>query len=197
MVIMSTGHPLFLTDTTWHANAIQERNFKDYMASYHRGWQVADLHQLVRTGRGRTDTVEHHLPTLTTNSGKLWSKVHVKMNAWYHLYNCFQSLKTLVEINRLWNTEVHRRFLTPEEMLTSHCIPTTGKRAKASGSPKLDTRGVETKALVKAAGNAMSVPCMGAFILACIMCLETIPWVVTIHRCKFMWQILLTVISCW
>ena len=42
-----------------------------------REWQVADLNQLVRTGRARFNTVEGHLPTLTTNSGKLWSKVLV------------------------------------------------------------------------------------------------------------------------
>ena len=53
----------------------KERNRKDYMSCHGRDWEVADLNQLVRTGRGRTETVEGHLPTLTTNSGKLWSKV--------------------------------------------------------------------------------------------------------------------------
>lgn len=52
----------------------KENNLKDYHASGGE-WDVADLVQLVRTGRGRTNTVEGHLPTLTTNSAKLWSKV--------------------------------------------------------------------------------------------------------------------------
>ena len=39
---------------------------------------VADLAQLVCNGRGRTETADGALPTLTTNSGRLWSKASIK-----------------------------------------------------------------------------------------------------------------------
>lgn len=68
--------------------------------------------------------------------------------------------------------EVHRRFLTPLEMMASHCLPTSGMQARASGSPMLKVENCSDTALAKAAGNAMSVPCVGAFILASIMCIE-------------------------
>ena len=58
----------------------EERNKADYLNKYRDGWQLADLCQLARNGRGRTETVEGHLPTLTTNSARLWSKVHVFRN---------------------------------------------------------------------------------------------------------------------
>ena len=78
-----------------------------------------------------------------------------------------------------WNMfplKVHRRFLTPTEMLASHCLPTSSHQAKASGSPKLEISGAPSSALTRAAGNAMSVPCMGALVLACIMCIEPVKW---------------------
>ena len=39
-----------------------------------KGWQLADLSQLVRTNRARNETVEKHLPTLTTNCGHFYGK---------------------------------------------------------------------------------------------------------------------------
>lgn len=56
----------------------QERNLADYMAANDKkvreDWQVADLSQLVRNGRGRTETVDKHLQTLTTNCGRFYGK---------------------------------------------------------------------------------------------------------------------------
>ena len=56
----------------------QERNLADYMAASDKkvreDWQVADLSQLVRNGRGRTETVDKHLQTLTTNCGRFYGK---------------------------------------------------------------------------------------------------------------------------
>ena len=48
-------------------------NLKDY-EKLDKEWQVADLVQLVRTGRERTNCVDGSLMTLTTNSCRLWSK---------------------------------------------------------------------------------------------------------------------------
>ncbi|CAL1171055.1 unnamed protein product [Cladocopium goreaui] len=57
---------------------LKESNLRDYLSNMSSkvrpGWQVADLCQLVRTGRARTDTVDNHLMTITTNSTRLYSK---------------------------------------------------------------------------------------------------------------------------
>lgn len=52
---------------------IEASNLADYDA-LDKDWQVADLTQRVRTGRGRVNPVDGSLMTLTTNSGRLWSK---------------------------------------------------------------------------------------------------------------------------
>ena len=59
-------------------NHDQEHNLADYMAATDKkvreDWQVADLSQFVRNGRGRTETVDKHLQTLTTNCGRFYGK---------------------------------------------------------------------------------------------------------------------------
>lgn len=52
---------------------IEARNLEDYK-DLAKDWQVADLMQRVSTGRQRTNPVDGSLMTLTTNSGRLWSK---------------------------------------------------------------------------------------------------------------------------
>ena len=52
---------------------IEASNLADYNA-LDKDWQVADLMQRVRTGRARVNPVDGSLMTLTTNSGRLWSK---------------------------------------------------------------------------------------------------------------------------
>lgn len=69
-----------------------------------------------------------------------------------------------------------KRCLTPAEMLASQCIPTSSAQSRASGSPKLKMNEASPAALAKAAGNGMSVPCVGAFIIASIMCIDPVPW---------------------
>ena len=55
-----------------HLLVLQERNLKDYTESRYK--HVVDLTQYPRNNRGRGETRDNALPTLTTNSGKLYSK---------------------------------------------------------------------------------------------------------------------------
>ena len=55
-------------------------NLKSY-EELDKDWQVADLVQLVRTGRERTNCVDGSLMTLTTNSCRLWSKAIYRENS--------------------------------------------------------------------------------------------------------------------
>ena len=51
----------------------KEKNLKNY-AELKRQYQFPDLQQLAKNNRGRGETIDCALPTLTTNSGKLYSK---------------------------------------------------------------------------------------------------------------------------
>lgn len=59
------------------SGCLQERTLKEYQdhSLVKKKWAIADLTQLPRNGRARTDTCDGFLPTLTTNSGRLWSQV--------------------------------------------------------------------------------------------------------------------------
>lgn len=62
-----------------HSECAQERNLKDYQnSSRYKHKKVVDLSQLARNNRGRGETKDHALCTLTTNSGKLYSKAIVQ-----------------------------------------------------------------------------------------------------------------------
>jgi|Cyp1metagenome_2_1107374.scaffolds.fasta_scaffold518795_1 hypothetical protein len=65
-----------------------------------------------------------------------------------------------------------KRYLSPTEMLNTHCIPTTDRQAKLSGTPRLKVDKVRDSSLVKMGGNAMNLPCVGCAILACVFGLE-------------------------
>ena len=52
-------------------------------------------------------------------------------------------------------------------------MPMTRGHARAAGTRKLHVDGASAATLAKAAGNAMSLPCVGAFILAAIMGIES------------------------
>ena len=54
-------------------NICKERNLKDYeqLASH---YDLCDLTQYPKNSRGRGETIDKALPTLTTNSGKLYNK---------------------------------------------------------------------------------------------------------------------------
>ena len=61
---------LTLSQTIKHA---KDKNLKNY-AELKRQYQFPDLQQLAKNNRGRGETIDCALPTLTTNSGKLYSK---------------------------------------------------------------------------------------------------------------------------
>ncbi|CAK8992338.1 unnamed protein product [Durusdinium trenchii] len=103
-----------------------------------KGWQVADLNQLVRNGRGRTECKDRSLMTLTTNSGKLFSKAS-------------------------------RRVMQPLELFATHVLPVTPSQSEAAMAPMLQLDNACTTASVRMSGNAMSVPCIGAVLVATIL----------------------------
>ena len=70
--------------------------------------------------------------------------------------------------------EVLMRYLSPSEMLSSHVVPMTRKQAAKCGAPALDVRNTSEREQVRMAGNAMSVPCVGAFLLCAIMMVEPV-----------------------
>lgn len=53
--------------------SFKARNLKEYKELMPR-YQIPDLAQLARNQRGRGETVDGALPTLTTNSGKIYSQ---------------------------------------------------------------------------------------------------------------------------
>lgn len=63
-------------------------------------------------------------------------------------------------------------MLTGYEMLASHCLPLSKRDSNTSGSPQLRLEGLRDRAVVKMAGNAMSVPCMGAVVCVAVMALD-------------------------
>ena len=65
-----------------------------------------------------------------------------------------------------------KRKLDPEEALCTHLLPTTSKAARVAGAPKINLEGISPRDQTVMAGNAMNVPCVAAFILSMVMCLE-------------------------
>lgn len=61
------------------------------------------------------------------------------------------------------------RRLSPQEMISTHLVPTTANHARICGAPKLITDGATATQLVSCAGNAMNTACVGALVLACVM----------------------------
>ena len=70
------------------------------------------------------------------------------------------------------SAQAFERFLTPFEMLSSHCIPTTDHHADLAGTPRLDLDKVRPSQVIKMSGNAMSLPCVGCMLLAILFGLE-------------------------
>ena len=70
--------------------------------------------------------------------------------------------------------QVHKRFLSAAELLASHVLPISEAQARLSGTPKLELDSVSQSNMVRMAGNAMSVPCIGSMILACVLGLEKV-----------------------
>jgi len=68
-----------------------------------------------------------------------------------------------------------KRILDPREMLTTHVLPLTPQQRKLCGAPMLQLNGKSNGFMVKAAGNGMNVPTMGAVMLCAILSLERVP----------------------
>ena len=57
-------------------------------------------------------------------------------------------------------------------MMTTHVMPVTAQQGKLSGTPHLWINSVGDADLIKMSGNAMSLPCVGCVLLACVLGLE-------------------------
>ena len=74
-----------------------------------------------------------------------------------------------------WNPlKVDRRFMSPQEMFASQVVPTNSAQSRACGASMLVRSGASERAQVRMAGNSMHVPCVGAFLIAACMMLETV-----------------------
>lgn len=69
-------------------------------------------------------------------------------------------------------SQAHARLLSPEELLSTHVLPITTGQARAASVPKVQIQGLSSTALVRAAGNAMNLPCIGVVMLGIICGLE-------------------------
>ena len=60
-----------------------------------------------------------------------------------------------------------RRYLLPEEALSTHVLPVTREASATCGSPALQMPSdkVSNSQAIRMAGNAMSLPCVGAMLL--------------------------------
>jgi len=72
-LLAPTGQLIDYDRSSRKPNNLKERNLREYEEHKLR-YQVADLQQYARNGRARGETVDLALPTLTTNSGKLYHK---------------------------------------------------------------------------------------------------------------------------
>ena len=57
-------------------------------------------------------------------------------------------------------------------MLASHCLPVFPQLAETCNAPMLQIQDVPKTELVRQAGNCMSLPCLGAVLIACILCVS-------------------------
>ena len=66
-------------------------------------------------------------------------------------------------------SQEYKRCLSPQEAFTTHGLPVTQAQAAKSGAPMLNLDGVSSAQAILAAGNCMSLPCIGAMILCAAM----------------------------
>ncbi|CAK9088347.1 unnamed protein product [Durusdinium trenchii] len=99
----------------------------------------------------------------------------VTMNAGAYFFKDLPKAKLTPSAAPLCGTGAHNRYLEPDEALSSHVLPVTKKQARDSGSIMLQLGDVARTSQVKMAGNAMSVPCIGAVMMCAALGLQKIP----------------------
>ena len=67
-----------------------------------------------------------------------------------------------------------KRFLEPEELLSSHILPVTAEQGRLCGAPPLCLQGIPKTQRARMAGNSMNATCIGAMLLAACLTLEAI-----------------------
>ncbi|CAK9021657.1 unnamed protein product [Durusdinium trenchii] len=79
------------------------------------------------------------------------------------------SLMTLTTNSGSLFSKASRRVMDPVELFTTHALPLTSDQSEAAGAPPLGVASASKTASVRMAGNAMSLPCVGAIIVAAIL----------------------------
>ena len=65
-----------------------------------------------------------------------------------------------------------KRFLDAKELLSSQLLPVTREQGRLSRAPPLCLEGSPEGQQQKMAGNSMNAACIGAFLLAAILCFD-------------------------
>lgn len=64
--------------------------------------------------------------------------------------------------------------MTADEMLVSQVVPITPAQASRCGAPRLAKSQTSERSAKRMAGNGMSVPCVGVFVLFAMMAAEKV-----------------------
>ena len=132
---------------------------------------------MVRNGRGRTETVDKHLQTVTTNCGRFYGKAmgYKKDQIASEVDRiCSNKFVPLPSLKR--NKQAMKRCMSGQELVASHVFPTTRRHSKMSGAPVLQIGACSESKTQHMAGNSMNVPSVGAVMLAGILGLS---WMLT------------------
>lgn len=81
------------------------------------------------------------------------------------------ALPTLLTSTRLYS-RIAKRVLLPPEALATHGLPVEASHSRLSMAPRVAHEILSHNQGLFAAGNAMSVPCVGAVVFAAIMALD-------------------------
>ena len=87
------------------------------------------------------------------------------------MYTC-PVYRSLVLTLLFFDLQAFNRFLSPVEMMSSHCIPTTSHHADLAGTPRVNLDNVLESQVIKMSGNAMNLACLGSMLLAILFGLE-------------------------
>ena len=150
-----------------------------------------DFSQYPRNGRGRGECSDKSLCTITTST-KLFPRTVSGLGSWDQRVSFWNSLTQIsLHINQflgrykwpsfyplglvnLLRPQDAKRFLEPEELLSSHILPVTAEQGRLCGAPPLCLQGIPKTQRARMAGNSMNATCIGAMLLAACLTLEAI-----------------------
>ncbi|CAK9003466.1 unnamed protein product [Durusdinium trenchii] len=84
------------------------------------------------------------------------------------------SLQTLTTNSSLIYSKAHKRFLSAQEMVATHILPTCSEHARKCKAPIVELEHMPESHACRMAGNTMSVPCVAALLLTAIINLKLV-----------------------